>query len=115
MVSLDELVEIAEAVGNGLGADSIQMVLVYRETGHSKFVEFSGGEQFKVDLDQAMQAGAMLLGVLAFKFEDKQVQSGRLILPWLKDDPEVVTAFQEICDEAVQKVGEDADLWDRTD
>ena len=87
--------------------------ILWSHTGLSQFVEFTGDDQFKTKLKAALGAGAMPLGILTFRFEDQQLQAGRVILPWLEKEADVVAAFDEICDEAVEKVRGEADRWNR--
>ena len=82
-------------------------------TGIAQFVEVADNERLREELNAALVSRAIPLGVMCFRYQDRQIPYGRLALPWVEEDPAASEAFERICDEAEEKVNEEARQWDR--
>jgi hypothetical protein len=104
--SFGELVSIAEAFAEKVPSDSMQVVLVSRATGVTQFVTVEENPAFQAELQQALLSSAIPLGILIWKRREGRLGASKSLFPWVQEDETACQVFDQICDEATEKVGE---------
>ncbi len=82
--------------------------------GEVRFVEVTGGPEFRRELETAFREGFQALGMLGWEVNEETVQAKNVLFPWHRDDETLCQLFDRLCDEGVESVEQELDRRTKT-
>ena len=105
--SFDELLLLVTGLLERVPCDSMQVVLVSKATGVAQFIEVADNPTLRSELRQALLSSAFPLGMLSWHRSEGKLSASKFIFPWVEEDETASQVFDQVCDEATEKVGEE--------
>lgn len=102
----EELIQLIESLVHSTHYQFVRVVLASSE-GRVRLIEVREGIEFRTELEEAFRQSFLALGLLGWERSEGIFEARSMIFSWYEGDNELCELFEKLCEEGVNRLGEE--------